>query len=323
MSDHNLRPPVASMPDVRITFEPPPVTMVIPSYNRVGYLRETIASCLAQTYPNRQLVVSDDGSTDGSVEMVRGMAGAGVRLVANAHGGGPSARNAALATITTPYVMWIGDDDLLVPGVLASRITMLERCPDADVIHGDMLVCNASLAPQNTIAGEDWYHRPDALLATLFQRNVMADGGSLISMRVYARAGWYDSAYPKAHDYQFWSRVALRAKFRHDPGIGYLWRWHGANMGVGSGSNPYADAHHRIVLEMFARYDRRSLFPDVRWDGIAASQHDAVAALLLAQRLVREEAWADAHRFAQLAVTLGLGQQAAGFAHSLATKLAA
>jgi glycosyltransferase involved in cell wall biosynthesis len=309
--------------EARVDFEPPSVSIIIPSYNRVGYLRETIASCLAQEYADCRVIVTDDGSTDGTVDMVRDIDPRRVRLIANPHAGAPANRNRALATIDTPFVMWIGDDDVLVPSVVQSRIAMLQRVPDADVIHGDTAVCDAQLAPQHAITGEDFYHRPEALLAALFQRNVMADGGSLIRMNVFARAGWYDPAYPKGHDYQLWSRLALRAKFKYDPGVGALWRWHGANMGIGGGSNPYADTHRRIVLEMWARYDHRLLFPDVGWDTLPVAQHDAVGALLMAQRLVREEAWADAARFATLAVRLGVGDQAESFASTLRARAAA
>ena len=294
-----------------------PYSLIIPTWNRVGNLRQTIVSCLAQDYPHCTVIVADDGSSDGTADMVRGLSTNGVQLVANAHAGAPSNRNQALAVVDTPFVVWVGDDDVLAPSLVRNRIAMLQRVPDADVIHGDMLVCNAQLQPQSQNTGEDWSARPEALVAALFQRNVIADGGSLISMRAYARAGWYDDAFPKGHDYHLWSRLALRAKFVYDAGVGYLWRWHGANMGLGGGANPYADAHRRIVLEMWGRYDTRLLFPGVTWETLPAAQVDAVAALLMAERLVREEAWEDAHRLAKLAMTLGLSQ-AKGLAHRLA-----
>ena len=59
---------------------------------------------------------------------------------------------------------------------------------------------------------------------------------------------------------------------------------------------------------MRARYDKRLLFPEVAWEQVPAEERDAVSALLMAERLVREEAWADAYRFARLAVTLGHGE---------------
>ena len=294
--------------DARVVFEPPPVSLIIPTWNRAGYLRETIVSCLAQDYPHCTVIVADDGSTDGTAEMVRGLSTHGVRLVSNAHAGAPSNRNQALAVVDTPFVVWVGDDDVLAPSVVRNRVAMLERVPDADVIHGDILLCNAQLEPQSQNTGEDWSQRPEALVAALFQRNVIADGGSLISMRAYARGGFYDDAFPKGHDYHLWSRIALRAKFVYDAGVGYLWRWHGANMGLGCGANPYADCHRRIALEMRARYDKRLLFPEVAWEQVPAEERDAVSALLMAERLVREEAWADAYRFARLAVTLGHGE---------------
>jgi O-antigen biosynthesis protein len=300
----------------------PDVTLVIPTRNRVGYLQETIASCLGQEYSRCRVVVADDGSTDGTAELVRALAEHGVALVTGPHVGGPLNRNRALTTIDTPFVMWVGDDDVLLPNALASRIAMLQRFPDADVIHGDLLQVNAQLAPQQVIAYEDWYDRPDALLATLFQRNVIADGGSLVRTAVYARAGLYDAAFPRGHDYHLWSRLATRARFKHDPGVTYLWRWHGSNLGLGSGNNPYADCHRRIVLDMWARYDRERVLPEIPWERVPPAQRDGIGALALADRLAREEAWDDARAFAQLAVTLGAGAQAVQFASMLAQQRA-
>ncbi len=310
-------------PDVRAGFQPPRVTIIIPSYNRAEYLKQTIASCMAQEYPHCKILVTDDGSTDGSVELVRSLAGQGVGLVTGVHAGAPTNRNRGLAVVDTPFVMWIGDDDVLMPDVVRRRIEVLAEHPDADVIHGDTLICDVNLKPQNVITAEDWSNRPEALVSTLFNRNVLSDGGTLIRMALYARAGWYDAAFPKGQDYHLWSRAALRAKFVYSPGVGYLWRWHGANMGLGGGTNPYADCHRRIVLEMWTRYDKRLLFPHVQWDAIAPEMHDAAAAVSLAQRLVREDAWEDAHRFAQLAVTLGAGAEAAAFAKTLKGKIPA
>jgi glycosyltransferase involved in cell wall biosynthesis len=312
-----------SNPDasVRITFEPPPVTILIPSYNRVGYLQETIASCLAQDYPHCRVIVTDDGSTDGTVELVTGLETLGVGLVQGPHTGAPENRNRGLSAVSTPYVLWTGDDDVLVHDVVSRRIDRLSQVPDADVIHGDIAICDAMLTPQNIIAGEDWSTRPEALVSALFQRNVMADGGSLISMAVYARAGFYDPAFPKGQDYHLWSRAAASCKFVHDPGVGLLWRWHGTNMGLGSGTNPYADAHRRIVLEMWTRYDRRLLFPDIPWSTLSDAQFDIVGALAMAERLMREEAYPDALRFVQTALALGAGSEAEALAGTLESML--
>ena len=305
-----LAPAQAPTRGIQFGAEPPAVTLVIPTRNRIAYLQETIASCLGQRYPHCRVIVADDGSTDETAALVQSLAAHGVSLVSGPHGGGPANRNRALTTVTTPFVMWVGDDDLLLPEAVASRVAMLHRFPDADVVHGDLLQVNAQLTPQQPITYEDWYHRPDALLAMLFQRNVIADGGSLVRTAVYARAGVYDEAFPRGHDYHLWSRLPLRARFKHDPGVTYLWRWHGSNLGLGSGANPYADCHRRIVLEMWTRFDREQLLPEIPWARIPAAQRDGIAALALADRLARESAWEEAQQFARLAVTLGAGAQA-------------
>lgn len=306
--------------DVRVEFSPPPVTIIIPSYNRVNYLLESITSCLAQDYPHRRIVVADDGSTDETVQMVEALGEYGVELVTGPHAGAPVNRNRGLATVSSPYVLWIGDDDVLVHDVLSRRIDALRRFPAADVIHGDTMICDSTLEPTQLLQGEDWSSRRDELVGTLFRRNVIADAGSLISMAVYARAGWYDPAFPKGHDYHLWSRAVSRCTFRHDPHVGVLWRWHGSNMGLGGGTNPYADAHRRIVLEMWSHFDKRLLFPGISWGEIPESQHDAVGAVAMAERLMVEQAWDDAARFVSAALALGAGEPAQVLAAQLAAR---
>lgn len=311
----------AASPDVRVDFTPPPVTIIIPSYNRVNYLLESITSCLAQDYPHRRIVVTDDGSTDETVQMVQALAEFGVELVQGPHTGAPINRNRGLATVSSPYVVWIGDDDVLVHDVLSRRVDALRKFPTADVIHGDTMICDAALEPKQLLQGEDWSSRSNALISTLFNRNVIADAGSLISMAVYARAGWYDPAFPKGHDYHLWSRAASRCTFRHDPNVGVLWRWHGSNMGLGGGANPYADAHRRIVLDMWTRFDKRLLFPGIDWNTLPEAQHDALGAVAMAERLMVEDAWDDAFQFVTAALALGAGEHAQTLANQLAARL--
>jgi O-antigen biosynthesis protein len=316
-------PTGAPTPGARLGFEPPPVTVVIPTYNRVGYLRQSIESALAQDYPHCRVLVADDGSTDGTADLVRSFGARGVQLVSGPHAGGPTNRNRAIAQVATPFLIWLGDDDVFVPDLVQRRVAALARRPDADIVHGDTTVCDAALTPRQLLTGEDWSNRPEALVAALFQQNVIADGGALMRLAVFTRGGLYDPAYPKGHDYHMWSRLALRARFVYDAGGGMMWRWHGANMGLSGGPNPYADCHRRLTLEMWARYDRRLLFPDVPWETMTATDADAVAALLLAERLIREGAWAEAHQFSALAVSLGAGPQAEAMAALLAERAGA
>ncbi len=289
--------------DVRVVREDPRVAIVIPTYNRAGYLAAAIDSALAQTYPLIEVIVADDGSTDHTAAVVRSRIGPRLRSFTKAHSNGPDTRNQALAGIDAPFVVWLGDDDLLTPECVASRVEMLARFPTADVIYGNLLMVDAELQPTGTDAiAEDWFDRESALLATLFERNPITEGGAMVRHSSIRAVQGYDPAFPKAHDYEFWSRLAPRARFKHDPTTAYIWRWHGGNMGLGGGSNPYQDAHVRIVLGLLSRHAPQELFPTVPWDQLDATAAEGVAALMAAVRLWREDAIDFALQFAQRAV---------------------
>ncbi len=292
----------APLASVQVGTEHPSVTVVIPTYNRATYLGLAIDSVLAQSYPHVRVVVADDGSTDDTAAVVKGRDDPRVRLFSKEHTNGPDTRNRVLATIDSPWVLWLGDDDLLTPRCVASRVAVHQAHPDADVVYGDLTIVDDQLRPSGRpFVNPDWYHRSGELLAALFERNRMTDGGSLIRFDCFRRVNGYDPAFPKAHDYEFWTRLAPHAVFKKDDTAGYLWRWHGSNMGLGSGVNPYQDAHIRITLGLVARHEPRELFPSIPWDKLDARSAEGIASLMIAIRLGQEGAIAFALTFARTA----------------------
>lgn len=312
-----------AVPQITVGFEPPEIAVIIPSHNRVRYIPMAIASVLAQHYPHVQAIVADDGSSDGTPELVAQYAHAGVRLFRKAHSGGPDTRNQVLATVSAPYVVWLGDDDVLTPDCLTSRLAMLARFPQAEVIYGEMLICDADMKPTGAVKPREWHGRTDGLLAALFERNEMTDGGSLVRREAILRAGGFNPAFPKGHDYEFWTRMVPQTVFKRDPHVGYYWRWHGRNMGVGSGANPYQDAHVRIVESMVRRFTPAQLFPDVPWHTLPPALAEGVAAFKVAARLVREEAWSAALPYAEAAVRGFPGPDSARVLQEVQSHLAA
>jgi glycosyltransferase involved in cell wall biosynthesis len=114
---------------------PPKVSVIVPIYNQAPFIRETVDSVLDQDYPSVELVLSDDGSTDGTSDILREYAEREperVRVVASERNTGiAGAFNRALDAHTGEYIAWLGGDDLMLPGKLSRQTEILESRPDA------------------------------------------------------------------------------------------------------------------------------------------------------------------------------------------------
>lgn len=122
--------------------QPPPVSVVIPAFNAAATLRETLDSVLEQTYPNVEVIVVDDGSTDGTSEILRSYAGR-IRIVTQANAGLAGARNAGLERARGEFVALMDADDLCVPGRIAVQVQFLRALPQVILCASDFGAFNA------------------------------------------------------------------------------------------------------------------------------------------------------------------------------------
>jgi glycosyltransferase involved in cell wall biosynthesis len=111
-------------------------TAVVACFNYGAYLREAVDSLLSQEDGPPHVVVVDDGSTDPSTHAALEAMPAEVELVRQANAGVVAARNAGLARVRTPFVLFLDADDRLAPGALAAMRSALEQHPDAGFAYG-------------------------------------------------------------------------------------------------------------------------------------------------------------------------------------------
>ncbi len=118
----------------------PDVSVVIPAFNRVGFLTEAIQSCLAQTYTDIEVIVVDDGSTEELAECVdllsKGLAHGVLRYVRQPHSGANAARNRGLVESNGEFVQFLDSDDLLHRTKLEVARQLLLECPNLDMVFG-------------------------------------------------------------------------------------------------------------------------------------------------------------------------------------------
>jgi glycosyltransferase involved in cell wall biosynthesis len=104
---------------------PPLVSILIPAYNAQSYLAEAIESALAQTWPSIELIVVDDGSTDGSLAVARSFESDHVKVVAAPHAGSTATRNRALAESQGDFIQYLDADDVLAPNKVQEQVARL------------------------------------------------------------------------------------------------------------------------------------------------------------------------------------------------------
>lgn len=166
---------------VRTDPAPPPLTVIIPVRDARAYLADALASAAQQGFPDLELLVVDDGSTDGSADLVGGAAPA-ARLLRHAVPRGPAAaRNTALREARGELIAFLDADDVWVPGALQRLARSLEARPEVQFVIGatELVRMPQPGAPVGELAVLSPARVSFFLPATLFRRSVFERVGLL------------------------------------------------------------------------------------------------------------------------------------------------
>ena len=124
------------------------------------------------------------------------------------------------------YLLWLDSDDVLLPGVVRDAVRTLGQFPDVDIVYGDLESVDAGLSPLRVEAYRDWYRNPEGLLAAMAFWNELPNPGTLVRRRCYDALGPYAADYPRAQDYEWFTRVPGRAEVKHLGRTVCKWRHH-------------------------------------------------------------------------------------------------
>ena len=187
----------------------------MPLYNKAPYVLKSVESVVGQTFLNWELVVVDDGSVDGSGDIVESVNDSRIRLVRQDNAGVSAARNRGVGESTAPYVCFLDADDWWEPTFLEEMAGLLERHPNAGIYGtGYYIVKNGKkrIAPigvdEDFTEGEINYCRVYAkTLCMPFTSITVA-----IPRQVFKEIGGFPADIKLGEDFMLWVRIALNHK---------------------------------------------------------------------------------------------------------------
>jgi glycosyltransferase involved in cell wall biosynthesis len=238
----------------------PLVSIVIPVYNGSNYLREAVDSALAQTYPDVEVLVVNDGSTDaGRTAAVARRYGDRIRYLEQGNGGVAAALNTGVREMRGDYFSWLSHDDVYLPGKVAAQVARLAGSPPGAVLFSDYEFIDAS----GRVTGTRRFRGNVAAMAVEIVTTDPVHGcTTLIPRSSLAAVGPFDVSLRTAQDYDMWSRLAARFPFVHVPEILLRSRVHEAQgtRTIATHREEAARAHARLV-ERLTEDDVRAAWP--------------------------------------------------------------
>jgi glycosyltransferase involved in cell wall biosynthesis len=206
----------------------PTITAVVGAYNAEAFIGATLDAILAQTHAPDEVVVVDDGSTDGTAAVLAGF-GDAIRVVTQPNGGCPAAFNRAFAEASGDYIAMCGADDLWEADKLERQVAALQAHPEIDVAFGAAHIFGHVEGPFGPDPG-DGLLDGERFLETLYAANIVCASSILIRRELAERIGPFVERF-SADDYDYWMR-ALRvgAAFFYDPHVLVRYRRHDANV---------------------------------------------------------------------------------------------
>ncbi len=266
--------------------ESPLVTIGIVTHNRREFLAQAIESALVQEGVEKfEVLVLDNGSSDETSSYLSSIEDQRVRSIRSETNQEKSAgRNAIIENMRGEFVLWLDDDDVLLPQALQTHLAVLEANPDADIIYGNLYGCDHQL---NVVREMNYPQRsPAETLRSMLFFSPFPNGGTMIRKSVFTKVGMYEPALTRAEDYDLWVRAAsAHCAFVQNNNFIYKYRDHEGNAQVGEQAPEFARANAFVLARLLERQSLRSLFPMFNWDNRPKEVRAHVLSLVAARFL--------------------------------------
>lgn len=203
----------------------PKVSIVMPVYNGEGFVREAIDSVLAQTFKDFELIVINDGSIDGSEEVVRSYSDPRIVYVKNeVNSGLANVRNKGIGLVRGQYLAWLDCDDISLPTRLEKQVSLLDANPKIGL-------CGTWVRTIGLSKADIWQYpvEPEFLRARMLFDDPFATSSIMMrSACVLEQNLRFQIDHPPAEDYELWERVSREWVVTNVPEVLTYYRVHPA-----------------------------------------------------------------------------------------------
>lgn len=265
---------------------PPRISVIMPTHNRAEYIAQAVESVIAQDYPNWELIVVDDGSTDATPSVMEKFPLPNIRYLRQERQGPAAARNAAIEKARGALIAFLDSDDYFLPGKLSAQARLLLSRPWLGAVHSGWQRVDESGNPLGII--EPWKSAPKLNLKTWLMWKPVFLGGIMIRADKLRKAGEFNPRLYQTDDVEMMFRLAAagcRMQWLKQPTVCY--RQHSANI-TRDGNQQAEDL--LAAVESFFTLDRlsssvRKLEPlicdyTLRWIAFDLWRKDCLAAMV-------------------------------------------
>jgi glycosyltransferase involved in cell wall biosynthesis len=188
----------------------PKVSTIIPAYNSMLYLPETLNSVLRQSFSDFEVLIIDDGSSDHLKEWASQLTDPRVKLISQPNQGASVARNTGITNAQGEYIAFLDADDLWERTKLEKQIQCFENNPSVGLVHTWTTMISEKSKPTggilaSTSEGEVWEQ--------LLEHNTVACCSVMVRRSCFEKVGMFDQSLRSAEDWDMWIRIARQYRF--------------------------------------------------------------------------------------------------------------
>jgi len=207
----------------------PFISVIIPTYNSEGFITKTLETVYSQTYNNYEVIISDDGSTDNTVETARDSfdryGHRENKILINSHEGSAAARNRGIEVANGDWISFLDSDDLWFEKKLSMVADYIVQNEVDVVCHS---VIEKSSEKEILVKRYDFHNYKVSPFLSLYRSNSLGTSAVTVKKNLLVEAGLFDKSLPAAHDYDLWLRVAMipniKIGFIREPLVYYITR---------------------------------------------------------------------------------------------------